>query len=103
MIASRQPDLDRTVQGWGHDRLIDQAVQRCLAAATEVGRPMFASTLIIGLAFIPLFSMTGPLLFMHVPVAGNFLHSTVMNLLWFAQACLVGGSLRRHASDFGYA
>ena len=36
-----------------------ERVQRCLAAATEVGRPMFASTLIIGLAFIPLFSMTG--------------------------------------------
>jgi len=36
-----------------------ERVQRCLAAATEVGRPMFSSTLIIGLAFIPLFSMTG--------------------------------------------
>jgi cobalt-zinc-cadmium resistance protein CzcA len=36
-----------------------ERVQRCLAAATEVGRPMFSSTLIIGLAFIPLFSLTG--------------------------------------------
>jgi cobalt-zinc-cadmium resistance protein CzcA len=34
-------------------------IRRCLEAATEVGRPMFSSTLIIGLAFIPLFSMTG--------------------------------------------
>jgi cobalt-zinc-cadmium resistance protein CzcA len=36
-----------------------ERVQRCLTAATEVGRPMFSSTLIIGLAFIPLFSLTG--------------------------------------------
>ncbi len=36
-----------------------ERLERCLAAATEVGRPMFSSTLIIGLAFIPLFSMTG--------------------------------------------
>ncbi|HEY3586848.1 MAG TPA: efflux RND transporter permease subunit, partial [Myxococcaceae bacterium] len=36
-----------------------ERVQRTLAAATEVGRPMFSSTLIIGLAFIPLFSLTG--------------------------------------------
>jgi cobalt-zinc-cadmium resistance protein CzcA len=36
-----------------------ERIQRCLTAATEVGRPMFSSTLIIGLAFIPLFSLTG--------------------------------------------
>ena len=36
-----------------------ERTQRCLDAATEVGRPMFSSTLIIGLAFIPLFSLTG--------------------------------------------
>jgi cobalt-zinc-cadmium resistance protein CzcA len=36
-----------------------ERLKRVLDAATEVGRPMFSSTLIIGLAFIPLFSMTG--------------------------------------------
>jgi hypothetical protein len=38
-----------------------------------------------------------------VPLAGAFLGAWAANLLWFAQACLVGGFLRRHASDFGYA
>jgi cobalt-zinc-cadmium resistance protein CzcA len=36
-----------------------QRIQRCIDAAAEVGRPMFSSTLIIGLAFIPLFAMSG--------------------------------------------
>src|SRR5262249_2035094 len=36
-----------------------ERAQRTLAAATEVGRPMSSSTCIIGLAFIPLFSMPG--------------------------------------------
>lgn len=38
-----------------------------------------------------------------VPIAGQFLAAFAANLLWFAQACLVGGFLRRHASDFDYA
>ena len=36
-----------------------QRMQRCTDAAAEVGRPMFSSTLIIGLAFLPLFTLTG--------------------------------------------
>jgi len=35
------------------------AIERILAAASEVGPPMFSSTLIIGVAFIPLFTLTG--------------------------------------------
>jgi cobalt-zinc-cadmium resistance protein CzcA len=35
------------------------AIERILAAAAEVGPPMFSSTLIIGVAFIPLFTLTG--------------------------------------------
>jgi cobalt-zinc-cadmium resistance protein CzcA len=34
-------------------------IERILAAAAEVGPPMFSSTLIIGVAFIPLFTLTG--------------------------------------------
>ncbi len=34
-------------------------IERILAAAGEVGPPMFSSTLIIGVAFIPLFTLTG--------------------------------------------
>jgi len=34
-------------------------VHRILAAAAEVGRPMAFSTLVIGVAFLPLFTMTG--------------------------------------------
>ena len=33
--------------------------ERILAAAREVARPMTFSTLIIGVAFLPLFTMTG--------------------------------------------
>lgn len=46
--------------------------------------------------------LVAPLL-QRVPIAGAFLSASVANLLWFTQACLVGGFLRRHASDFGYA
>ncbi len=38
-----------------------------------------------------------------IPVIGTWLVGTVANLLLFAQAALVGGFLRRHAQDFGYA
>ena len=34
-------------------------IERILAAAGEVGPPMFSSTLVIGVAFIPLFTLTG--------------------------------------------
>jgi cobalt-zinc-cadmium resistance protein CzcA len=34
-------------------------LERVLAAASEVGPPMFSSTLIIGVAFVPLFTLTG--------------------------------------------
>ncbi len=35
------------------------SIERILAAASEVGPPMFSSTLVIGVAFIPLFTLTG--------------------------------------------
>ena len=35
------------------------SIERILAAAGEVGPPMFSSTLVIGVAFIPLFTLTG--------------------------------------------
>lgn len=50
-----------------------------------------------------LFGRTLAPLLESVPVAGAFLTACAANLLWFAQACLVGGFLRRHATDFGYA
>ena len=34
-------------------------IERILLAASEVGPPMFSSTLVIGVAFIPLFTLTG--------------------------------------------
>ncbi|HEY4185846.1 MAG TPA: CusA/CzcA family heavy metal efflux RND transporter [Polyangia bacterium] len=34
-------------------------IERILAAAAEVGPPIFSSTLVIGVAFIPLFTLTG--------------------------------------------
>lgn len=45
----------RHLSSHGHGSLRD----RILVAAAEVGPPMFFSTLIIGVAFIPLFTMTG--------------------------------------------
>ncbi len=50
-----------------------------------------------------LFGRTLAPLLQSVPVAGGCLRACAANLLWFAQACLVGGFLRRHAGDFGYA
>ena len=38
-----------------------------------------------------------------VPILGPFLVGAISNLLWFLQATIVGGFLRRHAEDFGYA
>jgi hypothetical protein len=38
-----------------------------------------------------------------VPVVGDYAVTVGMTLLWMAQAALVGGFLRRHAEDFGYA
>jgi hypothetical protein len=38
-----------------------------------------------------------------VPIVGGYLAATLSTLLWMAQAALVGGFLRRHAQDFGYA
>ncbi|HEY2743116.1 MAG TPA: hypothetical protein VGL86_00775 [Polyangia bacterium] len=38
-----------------------------------------------------------------IPILGAWLVATVANLMLFAQAALVGGFLRRHAQDFGYA
>ena len=38
-----------------------------------------------------------------IPLAGSWIVGIIENLLLFAQAALVGGFLRRHAHDFGYA
>lgn len=38
-----------------------------------------------------------------IPLVGSWIVGTIENLLLFAQAALVGGFLRRHAHDFGYA
>jgi len=38
-----------------------------------------------------------------IPLVGSWIVGVIENLLLFAQAALVGGFLRRHAHDFGYA
>lgn len=39
----------------------------------------------------------------YIPVVGVYVLTIGSTLLWMAQAALVGGFLRRHAEDFGYA
>jgi cobalt-zinc-cadmium resistance protein CzcA len=56
------------------------AVERVVAAAREVGPPMFASTLIIAVAFIPLFTLTG--------VAG-----VIMSPMAHTYAFAIGGAI----------
>ncbi len=46
--------------------------ERVRAAAGEVGRPMFFSTLIIGVAFLPLFTMTGVSGVIFAPMAHTY-------------------------------
>jgi heavy metal efflux system protein len=56
------------------------AVERVVGAAREVGPPMFASTLIIAVAFIPLFTLTG--------VAG-----VIMSPMAHTYAFAIGGAI----------
>ncbi len=56
------------------------ALERVVAAAREVGPPMFASTLIIAVAFIPLFTLTG--------VAG-----VIMSPMAHTYAFAIGGAI----------
>ena len=56
------------------------AFERILAAAREVGPPMFSSTLIIAVAFIPLFTLTG--------VAG-----VIMSPMAHTYAFAIGGAI----------
>ena len=56
------------------------AFERVVAAAREVGPPMFASTLIIAVAFIPLFTLTG--------VAG-----VIMSPMAHTYAFAIGGAI----------
>lgn len=50
-----------------------------------------------------LFTTLSALLAGWIPVVGKLVVGTVANLLLFVQAALVGGFLRRHAREFGYA
>jgi hypothetical protein len=38
-----------------------------------------------------------------IPVVGDYLGTVATTLLWTAQACVVGGFLRRHADEFGWS
>jgi MFS family permease len=59
---------------------------------------VFFAALIVGGLLIP---FAGGVL-AHVPVFGGWLQQTLIVLLAFAQACLVGGFLHRHADDLGF-
>jgi cobalt-zinc-cadmium resistance protein CzcA len=45
---------------------------RILAAAAEVGPPMFSSTLVIAAAFVPLFTLTGVAGVIFAPMAHTY-------------------------------
>jgi hypothetical protein len=54
-----------------------------------------------GVAFVALRLLA--LAFVWMPFVGAYLVAAISTLLWMTQAALVGGFLRRHAHDFGYA
>jgi hypothetical protein len=49
------------------------------------------------------FTLLAALMAAWIPILGTWFVNTVANLLLFVQAALVGGFLRRHAEEFGYA
>jgi cobalt-zinc-cadmium resistance protein CzcA len=77
------------------------AFERVVAAAREVGPPMFASTLIIAVAFIPLFTLTGVAGVIMSPMAHTYafaIGGAILLALTFTPM-LASRALRMHSEE----
>ena len=68
--------IEACVRHLGRDAAGDRS-QRVLAAAAEVGRPVVFSTMILGVAFLPLFTLTGVTGVIFSPMAHTYAYAIV--------------------------